>query len=183
MRLIVITGTPGTGKTTIAKRVAKRIPGAELVSVNKLIREKRLFTSRASDGTMIAEMRRLRLELAGLARRSRSKVLILEGHLLCDISIRGATAIVVRQHLPVLLRRLLKRGYAASKIRENIVSEATDYCGIHAAERYGRAYEVVDGKGSVNEILRIINGRGKAKTIDLLPELESVIRRNRRFAI
>src|SRR3989338_2276060 len=42
MKVIIVTGTPGTGKTTFAKRIAKK-PGYEYVDVNRLISKHHLY--------------------------------------------------------------------------------------------------------------------------------------------
>ena len=182
MKLFVITGTPGTGKSTIAGKVAGQLRGAELVHVNDVVRRRKLYSSYSRDGAMIVKMGKLRLELERIIRRSRSRTLILEGHILCELRIRNATAIVIREHLDALMGRLKKRGYSAKKIQDNIVSEATDYCGIHALSNYSAVFEVKGGSGATGRIIRIIkSGTGSREQIELLPELEKILSKNRKF--
>ena len=73
-------------------------------------------------------------------------MIIVEGHLLCDMKIRGATAIVIREHLKTLLKRMERRKYSRKKIENNIVTEAIDYCGVNAVENYDSVYEVLGGE-------------------------------------
>src|SRR5208283_2014539 len=122
-KIIAITGTPGSGKTTIATALSKRIKGSTVISVNDVVKERRLFSSYSKDGARIVKLQALRTELESLTKDS-SGTIILDGHLLCEIKIKGAMAIVVREHLSNLKSRLLKRGYGIAKVRDNIISEA-----------------------------------------------------------
>ena len=179
MKVIVITGTPASGKTTIADKVAKRIGDAEVIHANDVVRSKRLFTAYARDGAMLAQMGRLKKELEKRIRSSKKGVVIVEGHILCDMKIRNAMAIVVREHLRVLERRMERRGYAASKIRENIISEAIDYCGISAQENYGKVFEIMNGKGAVAEVASLVKGMKMTRRgIEMLHELMEFTKRS-----
>ncbi len=178
MKVIVITGTPASGKTTIADKVAKRIGDAEVIHANDIVRSKRLFTAYARDGAMLAQMGRLKKELEKRIRSSKKGVVIVEGHLLCDMRIRKAIAIVVREHLRVLEGRMEKRGYAVSKIKENIISEAIDYCGISAQKNYGQVFEIMNGKRAVSEVTSLIKGMKTTKNgIEMLNELVEFTKR------
>ncbi len=140
--ILVITGVPGTGKTRISDVLAKRLGDAEVVHSTELIKAKRLFSSCGRDGSRIVRMKELERELAKIAARSSYRFVIIEGHVLCDLKVRGAAAVVLREHLGVIKRRLEARGYGKEKIKANLVSEATDYCGAHAERNYARVYEM-----------------------------------------
>lgn len=181
--VIAITGTPCSGKTTLAALLNRSIKGSSLVSVNSIIKAKKLYTSKDSEGTLVADMGKLGRYLRASSAKAKG-VLILEGHLLCELRIKNATAIVVREHLPVLKKRMEKRGYGAAKIRDNIVSEAIDYCGMRAMENYDSVYEVMSGKNALGESRKIINGIRTNKTyIDLLGELAVLIKKEKKFAM
>lgn len=182
-KIIVITGTPGVGKTTIAIRLAGRLGGAEVIDINDLVREKRLFTARDKYDTKIVNMQALQKEVNLLLAKSKNKVLILEGHLLCDIKVKGAVAIVIREHLNTVQRRLLKRGYEKDKLKDNLVSEALDYCGAHSTSNYKKVFEVWSGREAVNDIIRAVNGKMKSSNIDLIDEFASVIASDRQLAM
>ncbi len=66
------------------------------------------------------------------------------GHLLQELTINPDMVIVVKSRLKELIGRLEERGYSKEKIRENIVSEAIDYCFVGARERWGETYAVLD---------------------------------------
>lgn len=183
-KIIVITGTPTSGKTTISEKLARRIKGAQLIKANDLVKERKLFRGYSHGGEMIADMKKLKSEIERRIKESSSDFIILEGHLLCDIKIRGATAIVIREHLKVLLNRMRKRKYSKKKIEGNIVSEAIDYCGVNAVENYDSVYEVRGGGGAVKEIIRIIGGkRATPGEIDMLGELNGLAKLLKKAAL
>jgi adenylate kinase len=182
-KVIVITGTPGSGKTTIAIELSRRLDRSQLISVNQVVKEKRLFSSYSKDGARIVKLNGLRKELERRISASKTTV-ILDGHLLCEMRIKGATAIVIREHLSILKSRLLKRGYSIGKTRDNIVSEAIDYCGEKARQNYPKTFEMLSGKNATTSILKIINGkRSEGPYIDMLRELPDLIKKDKRFAI
>lgn len=182
-RVIVITGTPCSGKTTISKKVSRMLPSCELISANDLVKGKRLFTGYSRDGEMVADMRKLSAEIGRRVRSSGRDVVIVEGHLLCDLKVRGAVAVTVREHLNTLLSRMRRRGYKQRKIEDNIVAEAIDYCGVNSAGNYVDAYEVESGPGAEREILAVIGGRAKPKAIDMLGELNGILKKLGKAAI
>ncbi|MHB1830755.1 MAG: AAA family ATPase [Candidatus Micrarchaeaceae archaeon] len=177
-RVIVITGTPCSGKTTISEKLLKRIRNSELIKANEVVKSKRLFTGYSGGREMIANMPALKKELEKQIRASNAELVIVEGHLLCDISIRGAVAIVIREHLNTLLDRMKKRGYRKGKIEDNIVSEAIDYCGVNSAENYMEVHEVMGGAGAVASIESIMKGRKKGGgEVDMLNELNGLAKK------
>ena len=183
-KVIVITGTPGSGKTTVSRKVAELLGSCELISANDIVRDMRLFSGYSRDGEMIADMRRLKAEIKRRVRSSRADVVIIEGHLLCDMKIGGATAVVIREHLNKLLLRMRKRRYSRKKIEGNIVAEAIDYCGVNALANYTEVYELESGRDTAAKVLGIINGkRVSAGRIEMLGELNDMLKKLGKAAI
>ena len=174
-KVIVITGTPATGKTTVSEKLAKALKNSQLIKANDIVKKKRLFTSYAKDGSMIVKMGPLHKELARIIGSSRADFVIVEGHLLCDMKLRGATAVVIREHLKTIRERMRKRGYAEHKINDNIVAEATNYCGIRSAANYRDVYEFFS-KDAAAKIASIARGkRVRKESIELLEELNQYL--------
>lgn len=184
-RVLVITGVPGTGKTSFSNSLMKRLNDAEVVHTTEVVNGKKLFSSRSKDGAKIVKMKELKKELDRMIAKSPKRNVILEGHLLCDMKISNAKVLVLREHLTALSRRLEKRGYSRGKIKDNIVSEATDYCGIHAENNYGSVFEAFSSdKQLMSKAMRLLDGK-KAKNgqIDLLPEFDKMLRSNSKLAL
>ncbi len=183
-KVVVITGTPCSGKTTISREVSRRLPSCELISANDLVKGKNLFTGYSKNGEMIADMRRLSAEIGRRIKGSEKDVVIVEGHLLCDLKVRGAVAITIREHLDTLLSRMEKRGYAHKKIEDNIVAESIDYCGVNASGNYVEAYEILSGPRAAASIISIISGKkGGMGGIDMLEELNGILKKLGKAAI
>ncbi len=175
-RIIVITGTPGTGKTTVSEKLARTLKNSQLIKANDVVRRKRLFTSHAKDGAMVVKMDRLAAEINKMANSSKADFVIIEGHLLCDMKIDNAVAIVLREHLATILKRLRKRRYSRQKIEDNIVSEGIDYCGVRAANHYRKVYEIEGGEYALGKAVQIAKGRKvKVPEIELLGELNGLL--------
>lgn len=130
--MFVITGTPGTGKTTIAKLIAKRLE-LPLIEVNKLVKQKKLYTG-TEGGSLVVDMAKLKKELRGFDG-------VVEGHVLCELKL-PATALVFRASPLALRKRLAPRKYPKQKVLDNLEAEALDYCAIKATENYSRIIQI-----------------------------------------
>ncbi|MCD6279773.1 adenylate kinase family protein [Candidatus Micrarchaeota archaeon] len=164
---ILITGIPGTGKTTIAKRLARKLK-YEYISINSIVEKYHLF-SRIDTRTnsKIVYMNKLQDYLYNLLTEGDH---IIDGHLGCDLDLPIDFVIVLRTHPKVLEKRLKKRDYNKNKIKENIWAEMLDYCVINSEERYTNVYEVNTTNKNIDktiqEILDLIHKKRKSKHYD-----------------
>ncbi|MCS7098549.1 MAG: adenylate kinase family protein [Candidatus Methanomethyliaceae archaeon] len=154
---IVITGTPGVGKTTIARALSEKL-GLKLMELNKLAKD-----IGAING--MDERREAQIINEGKIRRELEKILskdygyVIEGHWGEIVPKKFVDyVIVIRTHPLVLMERLRKRGYSEGKIRENAQSELLDYCLIKSVEAFGeeRVFEYDNTKGDLEEVIREI---------------------------
>lgn len=159
---IIITGTPCTGKSTVADILGKKLK-LPAVHVTELIKKGKLGTKKSGE----IEVGLLKLEKT-LAKQTG----ILESHLLCEFSLPNAIVFVLRCDPRALEKRMKKRGYSKQKIRENLECEALDYCTIKAEQKYRRA-KVLDvdatkrtPKQTADKILQIIKRKGKGDKVD-----------------
>lgn len=113
---IIIGGSPGTGKTVVAKLLVKKIK-YKLIDVNKFAEENKLITG--YDKKRRCEI----IDTDGLAKEiSKLKgTLVIDGHLahFCKADI----VFVLRCDIKELKKRLLKKKWNSEKIKENTEAE------------------------------------------------------------
>ena len=131
MAIFGITGTPGTGKKSIAPMVAKRLT-AQCVSLNDLARSYGLV--RGASGDVDVDKLRSRL------RRSLPRDAVVYGHLLPYVLDSSAVAkvVVLRCEPGVLKERLRERGYEPKKIIEDVEAELIGVVSSDAFDSYGK---------------------------------------------
>ena len=158
---IVITGTPGTGKTIVADILGKALK-QRVVHINDFAKKNKLFIGKAR-GSYVVDIKKLKRKLANVDG-------ILESHLLCEFSLSDSIVFVLRCDPKVLARRLQKRKYLRKKIKENLEVEALDYCTIKAEKNYDKVYDVDTTHRPINQvvkkILAILKKKSKADKVD-----------------
>jgi adenylate kinase len=146
-----LTGTPGTGKTTVAKLLPYRV-----IDLNALVRDEGL-----SQGTdperdcLIADVDALAERVEELAPEGNDEIVILEGHFSHQLA---SEAIVLRTKPSVLRERLARRGYPEKKVRENLEAEALDVILVEAAEWCDRVSEIDATERSPQEVAELVIG-------------------------
>ena len=149
---IALTGTPGTGKTTVAALLPYRV-----VDINALVKAGMNFGIDPERGCLDADMDALAKHLAKL---DSDDTTILEGHFSHHFA---DWSIVLRLSPSVLGPRLEARGYSVQKKRENLEAEALDVILVEAVELCGRVDEIDTTEKSPQEVAelvaRIIQGR------------------------
>ena len=180
--IVAVTGTPGTGKSLFAKQLAGKARHARVIEINDIVKENRLYSSTDRFGSKIVKMGALNISLKREIRDSSGLVLVV-GHLVPELSVGQRITVVLRLKLKHLIRRLHRRGYPKEKIKENVIAEALDYCGIGVAGRCAEVYEAESGrdrKALMEYVLAEYDGtrRSKPKTrsISKMGELLRLIR-------
>ncbi len=132
---IIVTGTPGTGKTTVAMQLAKRLK-YEYIDVNRIIKNEKL-----SEGydrkrlCKIIDIKKLNRILGKIIKNSKKKVVI-DSHLSHHLPVELVDMCVVTKcNLKLLNMRLKKRKYPLNKIKENLQCEIFDVCLNEAHEK------------------------------------------------
>jgi len=165
---ILITGVPGTGKTTVAKLLSQKTSAA-LIDINKLVVVLRLYSGTdEEDGAKLVKMKELEEELSA-AIKSEARSLIAEGHLGCEMKLPVSRVIVLRCEPKVLRARMSSRNYPPAKASANALSEALDYCTVWSEKNYGKrkVWEIDTTKRTpqkvADEIAAILSGKQKKK--------------------
>jgi len=158
---IVITGTPGTGKTIVADLLGKALK-KRVVHINDFAKKNKLIMGK-SRGSYVVDLKRLRKKLEKVNG-------VLESHLLCEFPLPNSIVFVLRCDPKVLAHRLLNRKYPRQKIRENLEVEALDYCTINSEKNYRKVYDVDTTHRAitrvVGKILLILKKKAKADKVD-----------------
>jgi adenylate kinase len=125
--IICITGTPGTGKTTLAKRLAAEL-NYEYIDVKRLIEDNKIYDRYDKEmSSYVVDTKKLNKFL--IQKISLNKDLVIDSHLSHYFPKRYVDiCIVTKCDLKVLKKRLEKRKYSKEKVRENLDSEIFDIC-------------------------------------------------------
>ena len=155
---VVVTGTPGTGKTTAIEALADDADFADLdtdfevVHLNDLIREEELWNERDEErNSLVADLDAVRERLADCVG---SGDLLIESHLAHHLD--ADKVVVLRCHPEELEHRLLERGESEAKARENAESEALDVILSEAVNERGieNVYEIETTDRTPDEVAR-----------------------------
>jgi adenylate kinase len=175
----VVTGTPGTGKTTVSKLLAKRV-GARYLSLSRLVISRGLYSSVDRERrTKVIDFQTAR-PTVGEVLKEKNEVTVIDTHV-PDAVPRGQVnrVMVLRCHPTVLETRLRKKGWSAIKIRENILAEILDACYTTATQYYGarKIFQLDNSKADVRKCVReaeqILSGKPSRKiTIDWIRDLK-----------
>ena len=159
MKVIAVTGTPGTGKTTLSKKLSNKLDFYYL-DVNKVI-----FKYKLSEGydrkrrTKIVDIKKLNKklieEINKIKNNKKIKGVIIDSHLSHYLPRKYVdVCIVTCCSLKVLKKRLEERGYSAAKIRENLDAEIFRNCLVEAQGQRHRVIEVDTTHGFKRALLQ-----------------------------
>jgi len=144
--IIALTGTPGTGKTTVCEVIKEHSQYKNqysIIDVNKIVLAEKLYTGKDEvRDTYEADMDKLeeRIELE-IRKVPKGMDVILEGHLSHMLPV---DAIIVLRTQPVALRKRLgkRKNYSFEKVRENANAEALDVILVESVELNKNVFEI-----------------------------------------
>lgn len=156
--VIFISGTPCTGKTTVATRLNDYLSqsgfDSKLIKINDFAIENDLVLGEDPDKFYkVIDIDGLNESLNEEINQSSDGIIIVEGHLshLCE----GADKMIVLRLDPSILKgRLEERNYTESKIQENLEAEALAVCSAEAYEIYGEKTNEIDASNLSTEEIR-----------------------------
>jgi len=178
-RVVLVAGVPGTGKSTLARWLARRLNGVHL-NLTKLVLEKGLWTSYDRNRrSFVIDYERLLETLRRLFAGER--LIVFDTHWLevvKDVNVEPDRVIILRTNPLVLAERLSVRGWPQRKIAENVEAELLGVVSREAVECFGESlvYEIDTSRVAVQEAVelacRAIEERLSSCCIDWLSVLD-----------
>ncbi len=181
-RVILITGTPCTGKTTIAQQLTTKLD-ALYINLTEYANKHDLTLSEDKERkTTIINEEKMRTKIAETIDTTEKRNVVIDGHYAPAVVPKHyVTRIFVLRRNPKELRRLMeKSGFQGTKLWENLASEILDVCLVEALHEHKKEKVCeldVTGKTAENvahEIIAILSKRKKCSTgiVDWLGMLE-----------
>ncbi|MBC7084808.1 MAG: adenylate kinase family protein [Methanomethylovorans sp.] len=145
--LVGITGTPGTGKTSVTTLLEKKTE-YQVIHLNELIKDEKLYSEVDTErDCVIADMNLVEKKVMEKVDMS-TDVTILESHLSHHIA---DIVIVLRTSPYKLSERLHKREYSENKIQENLEAEALDIILFESVEWCEKVFEIDTTNQTIEE--------------------------------
>ncbi|NJD53377.1 MAG: AAA family ATPase [Candidatus Methanoperedens sp.] len=163
--MIALTGTPGTGKTTVCEVIREHSQYRKqfsIIDVNKLVLDEKLYSGKdEARDTYEADMDKLEERVKQEIEKKQGMDVIMEGHL--SHYLPADAVIVLRAHPVALRKRLGKRkNYSSRKVKENADAEALDVILVEAAQRNQNVFEIdttnMNLLAVVRSVISIIEG-------------------------
>ena len=162
--MLVITGSPGVGKHTIAKIIAKKL-GLKLIDINSAAIKNNAIMSKDKSGYVV-DIKKLSL----IMRKKIKKDCLVVGHLAPYVLKKSDPSLVaVIRRSPYELKKVYaKRGYDQQKVMDNVSSEVIGICFYDTIKRFGeRKVAEFDSTGKksekvASEIISVFNGEVKS---------------------
>ncbi|MFW9834565.1 MAG: adenylate kinase family protein [Candidatus Thorarchaeota archaeon] len=178
MPVILVGGSPGTGKTMVAKILGSKL-SVDVISLGQLADDSGCITAEdkvrktgiINEDCLIDEL----VELTS----DKSKSFIIEGHYI-DLVPSSAVqwVFILRTHPDKLKDRLSERNYAKEKVNENVEAEVFGVCQMDALDAFGEAkvYEIdttnLSAPETVEKIEALMKNKPEPIRIDWMNLLE-----------
>lgn len=143
MRIFVIAGTPGTGKTTVCEQISSKLradgKSVTVLNLSEWIKEKKLFDEYDPHfDTYLIDEKKIRRAVESFIKEVSSSILIIESHTVdCIPKAAVDFVLVLSSRTDVLYDRLVARGYQKAKLDENMECEIMSVVLEEAVHRFG----------------------------------------------
>ncbi len=171
--VLIITGSPGVGKHTIANEVLLK-DGYELLDINQIAKERNFIEH--NQGLEEVDVDKFKKYFDGIVTEKSLVVGHLAPYVLNDKNVKSA--IVLRKNPYKLLDIYEKRGYSEEKRRENLGSEILGIITNDAITNFGqdKTFQIDASESTPKEIAsqidNIINRNDDGDNIDWLPLIQ-----------
>lgn len=180
-RVILITGTPCTGKTTTAKQLAQKL-NAQYINLTQYAKENNLTIGEDKQRkTTIIDEKAMKTKLAKTITSADNIDVVIDGHYAAAVTPKKQTThvFVLRKNPKHLKQQMQRCGFENQKLNENLSAEILDTCLIEALQNHkGKVCEIDTTEKTtqqiVNEIGDVLGNRKKCYSgyIDWISMLE-----------
>jgi|TARA_Y100000310_G_scaffold345860_1_gene471647 adenylate kinase len=159
MKVLIVTGSVGTGKTTLSKNLAEKL-NFPYLDVNKIIekynisegydkkRKTKIVHVRKLNKALIKEIKQYSIKIK--SNKNIKNGLVIDSHLSHYLPKKYVDlCIITKCNLKQLERRLKKKNYSKAKVRENLDAEIFDVC-LNEAKENKHKILVVDTTKGIN---------------------------------
>ncbi|MFW9768292.1 MAG: adenylate kinase family protein [Candidatus Thorarchaeota archaeon] len=178
MSVILVGGTPGTGKTVVAKILGSKL-SVEVVGLGELAEESGCVSAEDQIRKTGIINEDCLVDVLVELTEDKTKRLVIEGHYIDLVPSRSVQWVfLLRTHPEILRTRLSKRKYSKEKIIENVEAEILGVCQLDALDAFGekKVFEVDTSELSAPEtaekIDSIMNDTPTPERIDWMNLLE-----------
>ena len=180
-RVILVTGTPAVGKTTVATKLAEQLK-AQYVNLTDFAKKEHLISEMdETRDTAVIDEKTMRRKLRRLICKAEADVVI-DGHYAAAVTPKSlVTNVFVLRRNPVQLREFMrKRGYSEAKKKENLEAEILDVCLVEALNKQEKNrvceldFSEKTAVETLKEILDVLDGKRSCQVgcVDWLSLLE-----------
>ena len=150
---IVITGCPGTGKTTIAKFLVKSLK-AEYLNEKEFALKQGI--AELEEDEIVIDEKKLEQKINFYIKNLKS--VVLEVHILCENKLKDDRIFVLETEPErIELRLASRKSYSDEKIQDNVFCQGIDYCKKKALKAYGKKKVIlVNSSGNVEQTAKTI---------------------------
>jgi len=182
-RVILVTGTPCVGKTSVARLLASKLDALYVNLTELAVRENLISGKDEERDSIIIDENRMRHKIREIIEGCDQNDIVIDGHYAVSVVPKKlVTYVFVLRRDPVELRKFMEQcGFSGRKLWENLASEILDVCLVDALNVHGKGKVCeldVTGKSVEEVISEILDVLGRHKEchvgiVDWLGKLES----------
>jgi len=182
-RVILVTGTPCVGKTSVARLLASKLDALYVNLTELAVRENLISGKDEERDSIIVDENRMRRKIREIIEGCDQNDIVIDGHYAVSVVPKKfVTYVFVLRRDPVELRKFMEQcGFSGRKLWENLASEILDVCLVDALNVHGKEKVCeldVTGKSVeevISEILDVLGGHKECHLgiVDWLGKLES----------
>jgi len=181
-KIILVTGTPGVGKTAVSRLLASKL-NAVHIDLGDLVKRENLKSGiDKTRDTLIADIDKVSRRVQEIINNSNHDIIV-DGHYATDVVPPETVDLVfvLRRNPDELKKTMEERGFKEEKIYENLAAEILDVCLVDAISACGseKICEIVASDREIEEVaedmLMVLNGKKKCtvRIVDWLGKLEA----------